>query len=129
MITFTKSQLVISNLPLRNVRRSNGTRLASSSQNSLSTYSDNSALRSSPSPTRQNSCPLHSVGSSTRASSSSLRRRKPSFLLALHVRDLGNFNFESMLTFPEDGRYEVNVTHEEKHVTGSPFKVTNTMIN
>ena len=101
-------------------------RLASSSQNSLSTHSDHSGVRSTPSPTRRISCPLHNSATSSRVTTpigNAMKQRKPSFLLALHVRDQGNCSFESAVTFPQEGHYEVHVTMGEQHVTGSPLKV------
>ena len=114
-------------------------RLTSNSQNSLSTHSDHSGVRSTPSPTRRISCPLHQwsvsggsggsggVSPSSRTSTpqfgGAVKQRKSSVLLALHVRHRGDQQFETAVTFPETGRYEVHITLHEQHVGGSPLKV------
>jgi len=122
--------------PLRedNYGHGDSQRHGTSSHNSISIYSDqHSGLRNSPSPTQQQQqqrmpCPLHPninqhVKSTSNMHSRPKKSTSTSFLLALHVRELGNNNFETVLSFPQHGQYEVDVMAGDHHLPGSPFKV------
>ena len=79
-------------------------------------------------------CPVHMTNSSAgnlrpRSANFNKQLNKPILLVTFYTRPLGNSTFETVLSFPQAGQFEIDVTLASSTVEGSSLKVASNFIH